>query len=407
MDELVSDGQQIRLDELDGFVPPEDAGAVTQSLYLYQAEVIAGYVIGLARRAGIRAVVCEWLEDFIVVFQDKSTLLGSVKHRDTSQGPFSVSELLTDGGLKHLFERWKGSGKRSRCILCTNAGLKTDARAMRQACAEGDSEGIDSNAQEIWQRLGAEDKAEAVAFLSTLRIDNELPGRRHIEAYNLQHYVQPLLGRSYVGYSADRVYKAIVELVQEHSRDRAAGTHDFIDIIADPDRLDSGAIRERRLEARILRYGDVANAIAAGRPPGPARLPAPDRSSHSTVLARKLEAGRLGPTLLESAQQLRASWTAFEAGHGDDLGVDADVEDLKVRLLAVAGRAETEARRAVSDGESYGLEMYQAFLSGIATGAFQNSCAISVELPLVEGCAYDLTDKCRIWWSPKFDVGAA
>jgi hypothetical protein len=407
VDEVIGQGQQIGLDELDGFLPPEDAGAVTQSLYLYQAEVIARYVVGLSKRASIRAVVCEWLEDFIVVYQDKSTLLGSVKHRETSQGPFSVSELLTDGGLKHLFDRWKGSGKRSRCILCTNAGLKSDAKSMQQACAEGDAGGILSSAQAIWQRLVAEDAAEAAAFLTILRIDHDLPGRRHIEAHNLHHYVRPLLARRYTGYSADRVYRAIVELVQEHSRDRAAGTHDFIDIIADADRLNSATIRDRRLEARILRYGDVANAIAAGRPTGPTRLPMPATISHSTVLAQKLEAGLLGPTLLESAQQLRASWTEFEAGHGDDLGVDPDLEDLKIRVLAAAGRAETEAKQAVSPGESYGIEMYRALVDIFASEAFQDSCTMSVDPPLVEGCAYDLTDNCRIWWSPKFDVGAA
>ena len=405
--EEVGGGLQTGLDELDGFLPPEDAGAETQSRYAYQAEVIARSVTALSKRGKIRAVICEWLEDFILVFQDRSTCLGSVKHREASQGPFSVSELLTDGGLRHLFERWKGSGKRSRCIICTNAGLKPDARLVRQSCAEGDSEGIRLAAQSIWQRLGAQDEDEAVAFLSVLRIEDELPGRHHISANNLRSYVRPLLRRRYVGYSDEKVYEAIVEMVEAHSQDRQAATYDFIDIISDPARLDAGAIRERRLEARILRYGDLAHAIAAGRPSGPERLPAPSGLSRSTVLARKLEAGGFGPTLLEAAQQLRARWTAFEAGHGDDLGIDPDLEDLRVRLLSEAAHAETEARRGSASGDSYGLEMHRALLAAIASDGFKNSCPIPIEFALMEACAYDLTDKCQIWWSPKFDIDAA
>ncbi len=399
-------GLQTSLDdffsELD---PPEDAGAQTASRYRYQAEVVARFVLGLRPRGQVLAVICEWFEDFIVVFRDDRTQLGSVKHRELSRGPFTVADLLDEGGLRHLFDRWTITGKRSDCLLCTNQGLTSDAQRLKDACGPQDRSSVEPIAAEIRQRLGAKDLDEACRFLSILTIEDGLPSRRHIEAANIQNGVRPLLrARGYGSYSAEKVYEAIVERVREHSEDREAETHDFVDIIADPTRLSGTAVRARKLEARIVRYRDLAEAIAAGRPDGRMPLPLATAIPQSTVLAKKLVAGGFGPSALEAAQRLRASWTAFEAEQADDLGPDPLIEDVRTRILREAAGAEGQAQMAVGQQASYGLAMHARLVEAVSVPDFLSSCAIPIDGALAEGCAYDLTDQCRIWWSPVFDL---
>ncbi|MGW2684598.1 dsDNA nuclease domain-containing protein [Streptomyces sp. NPDC001414] len=106
--------------------PEEDSGSDTLGRYRYQAEVAARDCLAMLTQDAIDFVVCEWHEDFVVAWTDGSVELVSVKHREGTQGPWTLAELCKSGGLTHLFDRWCACecAANVRLRLATNAALK-------------------------------------------------------------------------------------------------------------------------------------------------------------------------------------------------------------------------------------------------------------------------------------------
>ena len=383
--------------------PPDDTGAETQARFRYQAEVASRYAFQMLS-GDVSALVCEWHEDFVAFLRGGGTELISVKHREIDQGPWTLVGLLTDGGIAHLFGRWKATGKLSRCRLSTNAGLTGDARLLAKACDGREANQISEWAEKCRTRLGA-DASEVAEFLGVLTIEGALPSRQYLAASNLESFARPAL--SAAGYDvgiAGVAYGKVVRAIEDASVDRLSTPEILIAYLRDPSRILRDVRRELVMDARTLVVGDIREAIAAAgasfRPRIAFKNPAP-----ATKLVSKLRAGGFGPTQIESAQRLRAAWTEFESAYSVGLpGDDRDLADLRARVLAEAGDAESEALRSVRGGEPYGLQMYSLVLPRLRPDRVVSSRALPTDDRLLQGLLFELTDECPVWWSPRSEV---
>src|SRR3954468_7435972 len=93
-----------------GVRPKEDQGVVAAEGFLFQYDCLSKCSIRLLGDDSLVAVVCETHEDAVLVFADGSAELVSCKARSASK-PYSVSALLTQGGVLHLFDRWDHTGR--------------------------------------------------------------------------------------------------------------------------------------------------------------------------------------------------------------------------------------------------------------------------------------------------------
>jgi hypothetical protein len=387
-------------------VPPDDSGAETQARYRYQAEVASRYAFRMLS-GEVAALLCEWHEDFVVFLRDAGPELISVKHREVDQGPWTLAGLLTDGGVAHLFSRWKATGKSSRCRLSTNAGLATDARPLAKACEGREAKEISEWADKCCIRLGA-DASEVAAFLGVLTIESGLPPRQYITASNVESFARPVLsGAGYDVAIAGAAYSRIVKAIEDASTDQLTTPEILVAYLGDPSRILRDVRRDLILDSRTLDVYDIREAISAAGASLRPRI-AFENPAGATKLVAKLLAGGFGPTHIESAQRLRAAWTEFEAAYSVGLpGDDRDLADLRARVLAEAGDAESEARRAVREDEPYGLEMYRLVLPRLRPDLLVSSRALPTDERLLQGLMFQLTDECPVWWSPAFEVSPA
>lgn len=395
---------QTTLADLVGVPAPDDTGATTAARYRFQAEVIVRDAIAVLV-SGRGAVLCEWHEDAIVFSHAARPELVSVKHREPSQGPWTLRALVEDGGLRHLFERWRDTGGRARCRVSTNGGLGRTARQLRDACASEASTAIASISGSM-ARLLREPEDVVREFLASLRIEGELPARPHISAVNTTDLLVPALRR--LGISAlepAAAYEALVRTVEEASRDRAAGSQEFLDLIADPRRLDDRVKREYQLRGRTLTADRLRDALAEIRPIRRPRLGPATGVELRSALEQKLVAGGFGPTAIRAAQRLRASWSFFEASGSDPLSDwPADLEDFATRLEREALEAEVEAMAHPDADGTWGRQMYLALKARLRAGPVLHSDSVPDDEALVEGFIFELTDRCAVWWSREFEL---
>jgi len=291
---------------------PDDAGARTADLFDWQAAVAAADVLTLAladltdrndgRSPPLRRVVCEHHEDWLVL-EDSTVELVSAKHRELSSGAWTtLRQLATDGGLAHLFMRWRGLGKGCRCRMVTNAGLAAGKpRALQRACSalaatrRGETVAQDAldAAELLLQEMAVEfvplgpslrlDPTEWVppntsradvppvpgllvdvrGFLSVLVLDVERPFRGLMHASAPELYVEPLLEA--LGERSDLVraiWRAVHSLCGVRMRvrgRRSGGELAALQTIAND--TSSGKAQRRRLEARTITAEAVMVAV--------------------------------------------------------------------------------------------------------------------------------------------------
>jgi hypothetical protein len=218
-------------------VPPDDAGAETADRYEWQAAMAAanglalyfdaiqdGQLVGQENTR----IVCEHHEDWVVVRADYAELV-SAKHRETAYGVFStIGQLLEDGGLAHLFERWHVMRELPGCRLVTTAGLapgkaqelESAARALRTLRDAGQmlliggehdktvaqfAEALQKHARDklppSWQSAmeagettpTAAHRNQVGRFLSVLSIDHGKPSRAYVTHAAPTLYCAPVL----------------------------------------------------------------------------------------------------------------------------------------------------------------------------------------------------------------------
>ncbi len=385
--------------------PADDTGAQTHGRYRFQWECAARHCFAMLLSSDIVAIVCEWEEDFVVFYAGRVPELVSVKHRELSQGPWTVNALLREGGVAHLFDRWMRLDQRPCCLLITNAGLKPggdEADAFATACHARDEASLGRLGPLLARLLATDDLDDVVRFCCALTIEAGVPGRDHLRDHHLERVVRPALtslGLAEGG--AVWAYEAVVAAVEIASRGGSASPLPLLDYVADPARLTAGHARRAMLARRLLQPDDIRALVLATCREDAVRLARPAAEPSSpTAMVQKLERGLLGPTTIEAAKRLRASWSELEARYRADLpGTDAELHDLRVRVHAIAG----EAERAAQEGsEPYGVRMHEELEPRLLRDRLGRLPPFPFDDRHLLGLVYQLTDECAVWWSSPF-----
>jgi hypothetical protein len=378
-------------------VPQEDAGAQTLSRYAFQWNCAVPFALAtLDQTNPIRAIVCETHEDIFVLHEHGPELV-SVKHRELSQPPWTLSELV-QAPLEHLAERWLATGQRARCRLMTNHSLRPgdgEAAGLRDACSSRTPVLIRPWAQRLADRLALTEDA-ALAMLSGLTLECGLPSRNDIASVYCFHKLRPLMRRLGLPLDADQVaYERVVGQIARASMDRTRAPDALLEAMLAEDGHAAVAVLRRRIAQRTLTADDIASCLR-GLPTTSPRLSDTSTAPPPTNLVRKLRAGELGPTAVGAAQRLRAAWYDLEArwrglpGGGEDFG------DLRIRAQSLAGEVESE----LADGAPYGTRMHTRLAQRLAAGELLGDAPVLLDKELLLGLIFQLTDECEIWWSP-------
>ena len=229
----------------------------------------------------------------------------------------------------------------------TNGSLKTgtgQARPLADACHSRDADRIEPWVTKVAKQLEAESE-DIREFLMVLSIEAGLPGKDHLGWVDITELVVPACETLKLDPSlAQGCYQRIVAAIARANRDAVGDPIDLLEVVGDPNRLDEEATHDRRLRRRRLDRDLIASLIF---PPvtsvaqlglGADNLDAPAASR----LRQKLEAGGLGPTVVDTAVELRASWYGFESSRRNDLpGGDPFFDDLRLRVRELAGLSES------------------------------------------------------------------
>jgi hypothetical protein len=356
----------------------------------------------------IARVVCEWHEDYVVISESGESALVSVKHLEASQPRWTIRQLCNAGGLAHLFTRWRSTGETSRCLLRTNAGLRSgleEAEGLRDCCASQTEERlawwttrIMSELQLVVDPDPTEDQIRR--FLANLNIEGDLPNRVLITSSNLVDLMPSVLAEfNFKPTSASPVYEAIVNEIALASRSFGMGT--FMQLIAITHGHQGQDLADLTLHARTINKERLLHAIA-----GPTTRRSQTRllaeSPDPAMFAEKLARGGFGPTAINNARNLRLNWEHHRLNWSTGFPqYDEIFQITQSEVLNAASRAENATR----DSEApYGVAMHEALEVEIETAEFELPGSDPVDPKLILGCAYDLTATCRIWWSAEFEL---
>lgn len=382
--------------------PEEDSGAETLDRYLYQAHLVAARCASLLLEGRIKAIICEWHEDYIVQFANGPSELVSVKHHDGDQPHWTIAKLCADGGLKHLFERYQLFDENVTCRLQTNEQLRSGDPAELKAACHGEDVGCRRSwAEKLVGHLGSEDVDLIDRFLGELWIDDGLPDRRMVDSVHrdtLMPAVGEKLGLALV--EQGPCYQRLVHLAVEASRSSGAAL--VVEALSDSSALARSREHERTLEAKTIDRQRALTAIgrsaAVPKVLLSARVPV---TTERTVLAKKLDAGGVGTTGINSARRLRANWERHVGAWSSGLpGDDDQIEHLRAEVVRLAGLAEGRTREP---GREYATRMIEVLEELLNEHDASSMGAAPLTVELLLGLAYERTEACEIFWSDPFD----
>lgn len=386
--------------------PSDDAGSQTAQWYEFQYHAVARHCCqSVFDEIGIRLILCEWHTDYVLVYDDDRFSLVSVKHREKATGRWTIATLCSDGGLATLRQRWDDCGRPAECRLVTNAGLDPKAKALKEACARSDHNEISAQAVDLCSRLQCTTE-EAAAFLRCLRIEDGVADKSDIRASNIERYAVAMVTHLGMANSvAWGAYDAVVQLVESAARGSShqqpvVGSW----VLSAANALDEANLIRAEMSSRIIRPDQVRfTVLGSATAAVPLLRPGRGASGVETRLTKKLRAGGVPETMVNSARRSRRAWTEYEAKMTAPLpavgGADL-VDDLRTRVLHAAGIAQVEAQIG---GGKYGSEMLKILNSSAGAIARDLSSSVAVDPIHLMGLAFNLTDQCEIWWSEPFD----
>ncbi len=375
------EGTDLETDPTPTARPSDDSGSETMARYAFQITVTAIECVHLLIDESIEEIVCELDEDFVVV-RSSGTELVSVKHLEPSRGPWTLASLIGDGGLKHLFENWKASGKRHSCRLMTNGGLKTganEASAIRKAC---EGEGLESTSVLLAGRIGAESAEEAREFLQHLTIQDELPKRDDLKAKFLVDGLPSIRDQlEWPEKECAERFEALCTAVWEAAKTDFRSEDRSID-----GRGDKTLTTFRTIAKKTMTRAKIEAAVINVTPASP------------TIMVEKLDRGGFHPTDVERCKRLRSEWLVYEQRWDPGLPGPAIGTQIRRQIQDLAAEAEADV---LPSSEPYGREMRAALLAR-SEGLQIELGGETLSTELLLGAAYDETDKCNIWWSELF-----
>jgi hypothetical protein len=149
---------------------------------------------------------------------------------------------------------------------------------------------------------------------------------------------------------------------------------------------------------------DLSGALRAA---AVARTPSLSASAvdagEETTMTHKLVAGGLGPSTVETAQRRRRFWYSHVTQF-------RDIPHRQQELASLAEWVQDQANAAESSALDSGKEPYGRLMHGKLIERLQNLDALPAGTPpedsnpaLLSGAAYQLTDDCSVWFSPRPD----
>jgi hypothetical protein len=283
----------------------------------------------------------------------------------------------------------------------TNAKAVTGerkAKGLIEACHGGRPEPWIDDVR-AW--TGSDDTDEVRAFLMAFSTDDPTGAREHIAAINLQDVVRPVLGLVDLGHlRAEDAYERVLTLVAGCNRDEPVDANSMLRYLADPDRASSRVRAQERVGRRAIDRERLYEVLLEPLIPEPLAQLSFDDGPHrdGSTLERKLVLGGFGPTTINAAQLLRANWEALETRwRADAPGGDPVFANLRARALAAAAKAE----RATKGKPDYGVAMHEVVERDFAVQALAHKPPFALSDEQLLGLIYELTDECRVWWSPR------
>jgi Cap4-like dsDNA endonuclease family protein len=381
--------------------PTEDAGARTADNYRFQYCCAAARLLAAIAAGEERQVICEWHEDYLVL-ANGSVEAVSVKHRELSQPIWSISNIVSEGKLAHLYNTFKRGGENIDCCFETNRDHALSALWSKTANDRDGARGRIASSLEL-------ERDDLDCFLDHLTLNAKLPGRDHIAAaYATRHASRALDALGISGLDPSQAMLVATSLIATASQDRVADDDWGAILLASPaDR--ERVISEKKLDARMVCTSSLAEALKKTHSARVPRLPKASSVSAGSVppestMTRKLRRGGLGPSTLASAGRWRALWYGHSAAHRDIPGREEELDSLREWVQDQANRSEAAAIAA--DVDPYGAEMYEVLMDRLSPAdklppgtRFEDS-----DVALLAGAAFQLTDECLVWWSPVFDM---
>ncbi|MGP3632009.1 hypothetical protein ACTU45_01320 [Streptomyces sp. 24-1644] len=383
-----------------------------------------------------RRILCEYHEDWVAMHGGAAELV-SAKHRDASVDAYrTVNQLADDGGLVHLFLRWRALDEKPTCRLATSGGLLSgdpqdleaatrtfrEMRLSDEAIAITDTHAAliaklrsaihnygESHLPPEWTKgdakeISTEIQDEEVArFLSRLHICHGLTRRTDVAFLAPTKFAKPVV--DHLGYDVpcESVWNAVYGIF--HTRMRAAGPR--VDAVISPvlaymdgSGPPTSADKERELSGRIVTMQDIDIVVmtAVANPVAYASLGSPVRLSRAAI---KMGRGQCSDNSIERGEQLRKDYQRYWRDRltGDPTAL-ADRERLRRLLLRVSDKIDTPSLRAQT---VWGYEFWRLFQDELDAIPAEKIPA-GMDPDLLLGGISELTNACQIWFSDRFDV---
>lgn len=436
----------------------DDAGARTADLYDWQASMAAADGLSLALRSITggeiletinRELICEHHEDWTIIDGPTAELV-SAKHREPASGAWTtINQLVNKGGLRHLFDRWLALQKLPSLRLVTCAALASDdckdlAKATNllrdeeqgvQLSAES-AKLVDQCVQKLakelltidiydlptelrcvgksrWTDLSDQDIRTFTlrAYLARLVIDQRLINREHVAHAAPTMYVTPLLEQlQRLDVPAASVWKAVLDLFRARMRAQGPVPGGMLPLVlaaAEGSLLGTtAAAQDRELAKRRITVSDVHVAIREAFENAPGYLPL-KKMQRLTPLGLKMASGGCADTSIERAEDLRSDYVQYYRERNESLpGARAEQRQVERWLLRMADEETSKVDRS---SEEWGAALWRNVSDRIVTGYSNprfDGDPIELDGDLALGGLCELTNRCKVWFSPSFDVRA-
>ncbi len=210
-----------------------------------------------------------------------------------------------------------------------------------------------------------------------------------------------------MGVSPSLAIRIAYELVAGASVDRVPDEV-WVAILAAAPADRPSILARSRLEARCVTEEDLRDSLLAAARETVPRLQALDGDAPpETTMSRKLEAGGLGPSVVDSARRRRRIWFSHRAQVRD---IDERESELRSLQEWVQDEANTAETAAIATGAlPYGPQMYRDLMTRLRSHESlpPGTRREDGDAALLAGAAFELTNDCFIWWSPRDAVGGA
>jgi hypothetical protein len=373
---------------------PEDAGATTVARYRFQYCCAGARLLAAIAEGRSCVVICEHHEDYLVLC-DGGMEAVSVKHREDHLPAWTISSLADDGKLGHLLDTFQRAGGEIDCCFESNrANTVADLFSEEAVCGP--------LRDDLAQRLSAT-RADIDAFLSRLTFSPAMPHRRDIESAFATRYATGALDALGITLSPSAAISLARDLVANASAERLEVEIEARVLVATPaDR--PALVAEAVLAARRVTDQDLSEALRAA---AIARTPSLNASAtaaeNETTMTRKLIAGGLGPSTVETAQRRRRYWFTHVTQFRDIPHRQQELASLTEWVQDQANAAESAALDSGKD--PYGRLMHDTLIErlhdrdALPAGTLAEDSAPA----LLSGAAYQLTDDCSVWFSTRPD----